>query len=212
MREIIDKIIVDFLHFTDAKIIAGLQHPCTSLNSPCYDIKGNFVPNPPCIWAPRGYQADSYIYALPPHTYVFALPVIANGKGGNQSTFHQDHVLSIHRSAFNKQRSYINLMINNTVPCPSFLRPACDASKTLPPMETVSDLPKCQWSNIQRTASQIKIHWVSHNPTDISANSTIHHLREVFGTNRTSSILPFKLLDLEKTNNSKRRGRQLGNS
>ena len=58
-------------------------------------------------------------------TYMLNIPLIANGLGGNVSTFHQDHVESIHRAAFKRQRKYINKMIKGEVPLPSFAKPAC---------------------------------------------------------------------------------------
>lgn len=58
-------------------------------------------------------------------TYVLNVPLIANGLGGNSSTFHQDHVESVHKSAFQRQRRYVNSMINGEVPLPKFAKLAC---------------------------------------------------------------------------------------
>lgn len=58
-------------------------------------------------------------------TYMINIPLIANGLGGNQSTFHQDHVELLHRSAFQLQRSYINKLIRGSVVLPSFAKAAC---------------------------------------------------------------------------------------
>jgi hypothetical protein len=41
----------------------------------------NFIHTPPCVWAPRGYQADSFLYAMT-KTYMLSMPVISNGQGG----------------------------------------------------------------------------------------------------------------------------------
>jgi hypothetical protein len=79
---------------------------------------------PPCIWAAKGFQADSYIYAIA-KTYVLSVPLITNGAGGNVSTFHQDHVISIHQSAFARQRGYINELITQKRALPSFATLAC---------------------------------------------------------------------------------------
>ena len=35
-----------------------------------------------------GFQADSFLYSMAP-TYSLGIPLIANGKGGDASTFHQ---------------------------------------------------------------------------------------------------------------------------
>ena len=80
-----------------------------------------FINNPPCVLAPKGFAADSLLYMMV-KTYLLAIPVISNGKGGNQSTFHQDHVESIHAEAFKQQRSYINSYLNGSVKAPDFIR------------------------------------------------------------------------------------------
>ena len=48
--------------------------------------------------------------------------------GGNQSTFHQDHVEKLHSVAFRRQREYINMMISKTIATPSFATPACSTT------------------------------------------------------------------------------------
>jgi hypothetical protein len=58
-------------------------------------------------------------------TYGMAIPVISNGQGGNQSTFHQDHVELFHKRAFKKQREIINEMLSGNVSHPSYMKPAC---------------------------------------------------------------------------------------
>ena len=58
-------------------------------------------------------------------TYMLNIPLIANGLGGNSSTFHQDHVESIHRGAFKRQRKYVNSLLLGDVALPSFAKPAC---------------------------------------------------------------------------------------
>ena len=85
----------------------SLRWECVPLNSPCCPYPGNYSSQynlyteiPPCVYAPRGLQADSFIYAMvAPHykAYVLTIPLIANGLGGNQSTFHQRHVESVRR-------------------------------------------------------------------------------------------------------------------
>ena len=52
--------------------------------------------------------------------------------GGNQSTFHQDHVELLHKSSCRRQRQYINvLQEGNTVRPPVFMKRACSGSKGL---------------------------------------------------------------------------------
>lgn len=70
------------------------------------------------------FYADSFIYAMA-KTYMLNIPLIANGVGGNSSTFHQDHVASIHKSAFQRQRRYVNSMLTGEEPLPKFAKPAC---------------------------------------------------------------------------------------
>ena len=69
-------------------------------------------------------NSDSYLYAMAT-TYMINIPLIANGIGGNSSTFHQDHVESIHRGAFKRQRRYVNKLLKGEVSLPSFAKPAC---------------------------------------------------------------------------------------
>jgi hypothetical protein len=63
------------------------------------------------------------------NTYMMNIPLIANGLGGNTSTFHQDHVESIHRGAFKRQRQYVNELLTGKIPLPSFAKPACKPLK-----------------------------------------------------------------------------------
>ena len=109
------------------KIVAGINSPCVPESCCPAGAKGDvFVGVPPCTWAPRGYQADSLLYALT-KTYMLTMPLITNGQGTNQSTFHQSHVGALHREAFIQQRKYVNLMLQGAVKPPAFARPACNA-------------------------------------------------------------------------------------
>jgi GR25 family glycosyltransferase involved in LPS biosynthesis len=123
MKPVIDKVLrLEPNGWLDLKIIAGINSPCVPKEC-CTPGTDNFVLKPPCVWAPRGYQADSYLYAMTT-TYVITIPIIANGLGGNQSTFHQDHVEMLHRKAFRRQREYVNLLYKQVQP-PAFMKPAC---------------------------------------------------------------------------------------
>eukprot|EP01032_Pedospumella_encystans_P010904 gene10904-12723_t len=129
MRPIIDKIAYANKDWVNLKIVAGIKKPCRPKVSECCSFQNDtmtfkFSHIPPCIWASKGFQADSYIYALA-KTYVLSVPLITNGAGGNVSTFHQDHVISIHQSAFARQRTYINQLISGQHPLPAFATKAC---------------------------------------------------------------------------------------
>jgi GR25 family glycosyltransferase involved in LPS biosynthesis len=125
MKEVIDSVIRWQNGWYELRIVAGISNPCVPseccVNGSAYD---NFIQKPPCIWAPRGYQADSYLYAMT-KTYGMSIPIISNGQGGNQSTFHQDHVELFHKRAFRKQREIINELLAGKVKYPSYMKPAC---------------------------------------------------------------------------------------
>lgn len=125
MKEAVDSVIRSNNGWYEMKIVAGINNPCVPseccVNGSSYE---NFIHKPPCIWAPRGYQADSFLYAMA-KTYGMSIPIISNGQGGNQSTFHQDHVELFHKKAFKKQREIINELLSGKVSYPSFLKPAC---------------------------------------------------------------------------------------
>ena len=129
MKPIIDKIAYEEKGWINFKVIAGIKKPCRPKISECCSFDNStmtftFSHVPPCIWAAKGFQADSYIYAIA-KTYVLSVPLITNGAGGNVSTFHQDHVISIHQSAFARQRGYINDLITKKYSLPSFASLAC---------------------------------------------------------------------------------------
>ena len=124
MKEVIDKVAYRSEGFLNLKIIAGINNPCVP-ETCCPNKDDRFVGIPPCSWAPRGYQADSLLYALT-KTYMMTTPLITNGRGTNQSTFHQSHVSALHREAFIQQRTYVNIMLSGKVKPPAFAQPACD--------------------------------------------------------------------------------------
>lgn len=123
MKPIIDAVAYEHNGWMNFKVVAGINNPCVPKDC-CAAGTDNFELKPPCVWAPRGFQADSYLYATTT-TYMLTIPIISNGLGGNQSTFHQDHVESVHRGAFRRQREYINELLSGRVAPPSFLAPAC---------------------------------------------------------------------------------------
>jgi GR25 family glycosyltransferase involved in LPS biosynthesis len=124
MKEVIDAVIRQEKGWLNLKIVAGINSPCVPREC-CVNNTDQFIVHPPCVWAPRGYQADSFLYAMT-KTYAMSIPIIANGLGGNQSTFHQEHVEMFHRKAFRRQREYINMMLSGKVKPPDFMKPACN--------------------------------------------------------------------------------------
>lgn len=124
LKPILDNVVRKHLGWYRFDIIAGITSPCVP-NECCPNKDNKFTGAVPCIYAPRGYQADSYLYSLA-QTYCTSIPILTNGQGGNTSTFHQDHVELFHKSAFRLQRSIVNRLYTDISP-PSFMTPACKA-------------------------------------------------------------------------------------
>lgn len=131
MKPVIDAVFYEENGWQQFKIIAGITSPCVPKECCRNNTEEDFIHTPPCVWAPRGYQADSFLYAMTT-TYMLSMPLISNGLGGNQSTFHQDHVEMLHRGAFRRQRQYINTMLTGEVALPHFATPAC------PPLDVIA--------------------------------------------------------------------------
>ena len=132
MKPIIDAVVTEVNGWVQFKVIAGINNPCVPRECCLPGQSGltgsdnlQFIVKPPCVWAPRGYQADHYLYAMAP-TYMLSVPIISNGLGGNESTFHQSHVEMFHRKSFQKLRGYVNEMLTNKVTPPGFMKPACN--------------------------------------------------------------------------------------
>jgi GR25 family glycosyltransferase involved in LPS biosynthesis len=153
MKPIIDKIAYKKNGWINLKIVAGIKTPCRPKVSECCSFQNDtmtfkFSHIPPCIWAAKGYQADSFIYALT-KTYVLTVPLITNGENSNRSTFHQEHVQQIHKSAFARQRSYINELIAQKYALPNFATKACNT-----PLMIVAPDPPAPPSPPQVTAQK----------------------------------------------------------
>ena len=108
------------------KVLAGITSPCVP-HGCCNGTLFNYTA--PCVYAPRGYQADSFIYAAA-KTYMLTMPLITAGKSGNESTMHQEHVSQFHHGAFGMQREYISEMLSGRTPRPSFASNACNVTIT----------------------------------------------------------------------------------
>lgn len=130
----------------DVKVLAATSNPCGPPFSECCLNGKIFQPQyGVCIESPRGFQADSFLYAMT-QTYVLGVPLITSSLGGNQSTFHQSHVEIFHQKAFLRQRRYINQMISGEVALPSFVSLSC--GRELIPMEIpVNHRSECIFTN-----------------------------------------------------------------
>jgi hypothetical protein len=98
MKNIVDKVIYEKNGWLNYKLIAGITSPCVPLECCVNRTNPNFNHQTPCVYAPRGYQADSFLYAMT-KTFMLNVPLISNGKGGNHSTFHQVtrfHIFTLH--------------------------------------------------------------------------------------------------------------------
>lgn len=91
------------------KILAGWYRKNKCVPKICCDADmSQFNNTPPCVLSPRGYSADHFIYSLG-KVYVITVPLIMNGKVGDQSTLHQEQV-KMHEMAFSTiQKIIFNL-------------------------------------------------------------------------------------------------------
>lgn len=164
MKPVIDAVIENVKNTYHVRIIAGIRKPCRpKISECCKHVAGTysyeFQERPPCFIAPKGFQADSFLYTLN-RTYVLTTPLITNGAGGNQSTFHQDHVESIHQAAFRQQRKLINEMISGSVARPSFANISC--SDALPLQMELKTNNTCWYSAPHRRSLSIFWLYIAH--------------------------------------------------
>lgn len=171
----------------DFKLIAGLiQSPCTPKDSPCCVLNENnqYVYTVDsangCVHAPNGFAADSLLYMMA-KTYVLSVPIITNGRGGNESTFHQEHVESIHAKAFMQQRNYVNTMLKGVVPMPNFLKNPCITPKLLSETIEVKRSATCTYPKLAKSVvnEQLEVYWINGNNSASASNHTVNHLHEV---------------------------------
>lgn len=126
MKPIVNEVLYRHGSWWALKVVAGITSPCVPRGccGNTSETSNIFYNSPPCVYAPQGYQADSFLYSMT-QTQMINIPVIANGLGGNQSTFHQDHVEMLHRAAFRQQRGFINSLLKGETSPPSFIKAAC---------------------------------------------------------------------------------------
>ncbi len=71
-----------------------LRNAFDFVNKTAYTSRSNLL-NPACVRAPRGFQADHYVFELArPHAYTFSIPLFRDSTlgVGNMSTVHQEQV------------------------------------------------------------------------------------------------------------------------
>lgn len=103
----------------DLRIIAGYHRPCFPMGC-CHEHDWNPPKLPPCIFSPRGFGADDFIYALGP-VYVLKVPVVGGAAVGNSSTIHQYEV-KLHVDAFRIISGIIKKMHQGKAQVPRFLK------------------------------------------------------------------------------------------
>ena len=90
-----------------------------NVSIPFYRLKTN----PACMFAPKGYQADHFIFEIArPHAYTLSVPLIGGaGKAGTNSTLHQEHV-QWHKIAFDSITAMQTAIKQGKVKLPPFAR------------------------------------------------------------------------------------------
>jgi GR25 family glycosyltransferase involved in LPS biosynthesis len=88
-------------------------------NQSSYTVRSNLL-NPACVRAPRGYQADHFIFELArPYAYTLTLPLFRSAQTGDNSTVHQEQV-QWHEPAFRSIREFHSLLNGGKAPLPTF--------------------------------------------------------------------------------------------
>lgn len=131
MKPIIDQLIVqEESGWMAMHIMAGTSIPfCRPLHccpnhtesKPSFDFQTSY---PACVWAPVGYQADSFLFALA-KTYVYTIPLFVDGPGSEESTIHQHHVIRLHQRSFQQIRNSINQLLARQIKLPHYIKLAC---------------------------------------------------------------------------------------
>jgi GR25 family glycosyltransferase involved in LPS biosynthesis len=108
-----------------ARIVAVNAKHCAHLS--CCSNSPKTLPTLPCIFAPRGYEADNFIFNLFwGHSYVSCVPLFTTSSVGTQSTLHQEHVSEYHDSAFGKIDGIVDhLLFKEKRLIPNYVNPTC---------------------------------------------------------------------------------------
>jgi len=91
-------------------------------NMSSYTVRSKLL-NPACVRAPRGYQADHFVFELArPHAYTLTVPLFRGASTGENSTVHQEQV-QWHAPAFRSIDNFQQLLRRGDVALPAFVRP-----------------------------------------------------------------------------------------
>jgi hypothetical protein len=125
-----DIIAIDKCSSPQNERFAALSYCCNN-NTQDGSLDNGIISNPnmpqlPCIFAPRGYTSDNYIYNLDfGHSYVSTVPLFLTSAAARNSTLHQTHV-DLHDSAFMRVKERINYMLNTDKKrLPRYVNPTC---------------------------------------------------------------------------------------
>jgi hypothetical protein len=117
-----------------------------------------------CILAPRGFQADSFLYATT-KTLFLGVPLIGPGidAGAVNSTIHNAHYGWTHYYTFRLQREIMSAMRHGEVAPPPFARPACAVSHddimNYKPMEKMLRLSTKEPDFVAWAKHNVKLSW-----------------------------------------------------
>jgi GR25 family glycosyltransferase involved in LPS biosynthesis len=122
-----------------ASVTAGYARPscvparCCARNASSVEFIHNQISQTDCVKAPRGYQADHFLFAMAVgFTYILTVPLLLNSRLGNISTLHQEHV-SLHQLSFDKTKVIIqDMLLRSRYPVPNYVNAACTVNFTSP--------------------------------------------------------------------------------
>jgi len=108
----------------EIKIIAGYSRPCFPAAC-CPGEQARLmnveVRDPPCIFSPRGFSSDDFIYAIAP-AYTITTPLITSAKSyGNTSEIHSHDVKRYYRG-FQAIENIIDLFKSHKHRLPHFAK------------------------------------------------------------------------------------------
>ena len=117
------------------RVVAAFDKPCFP-SMCCTNGSLTLSPElPGCVLAPRGYQADHFIFNLiPGRVYHLNTPIIKSSRASANSTVHQSHVATVHTSGFQRAGELMRdmLMRAGGRALPTFVRRSCMDAVILP--------------------------------------------------------------------------------